>query len=76
MNNSITKNNENFHSGYVAENGVPVEDNMWEASKFQEWIKERSGEDLWTEKILPRMKEIAKYSIMCAQDMVEHRKNR
>ncbi|GMI14007.1 hypothetical protein TrVE_jg7440 [Triparma verrucosa] len=75
VNNSITKNNDKFHDGYVAENGVKVEDNMWPASTFSDWIHSETGEDLWSTKILPRMKEIAKYSIMCAQDMVEHRKN-
>ena len=75
VNNSISSKNKKFHEGYSAENGVEVVDNMWPASTFQSWIIHQTGEDKWSSRILPRMKQIAKYAIMCAQDMVEHRKN-
>ena len=76
VNNSITSKNKKFHKAYSAENGVEVVDNMWPAETFKEWIEHKTGENKWDETIKPRMKEIAKYAIMCAQDMVEHRKNR
>jgi len=75
VNNSISCKNKKFHEGYSAENGVEVVDNMWPAETFKEWIVHKTGEDRWEESIKPRMKDIAKYAVMCAQDMVEHRKN-
>ena len=33
------------------------------------------GQDYMNEKIRPRMKDIAKWSLMCASDMIDHRKN-
>jgi tubulin monoglycylase TTLL3/8 len=75
VNNSITSKNKKFHKAYSAENGVEVVDNMWPAETFKEWIEHKTGENKWEETIKPRMKEIAKHAVMCAQDMVEHRKN-
>jgi tubulin monoglycylase TTLL3/8 len=77
VNNSITgkaKGNKEFKP-YKAENGVEVDDNMWTAAQFEKWIVDQTGEDKFEASIKPRMREIVKHALMCAQDMVEHRKN-
>ena len=75
VNNSIGKNSENFTKKVFAENGESVEGYMWSQQQFKEYINFKSGEDLMTTRIHPRMKEIAKWSLMCASEMIEHRKN-
>lgn len=39
------------------------------------YFVDTAGYDVMRNKIHPRMKEIAKWSLMCASDMIEHRKN-
>ncbi len=48
---------------------------MWPMENFRKHILFRSGEDLLISKIQPRMKDIAKWSLMCASEMIEHRSN-
>lgn len=75
VNNSISKNSEMFHKVVTAENGETIEGFMWDQSQFQDYVQYRTGQDLMTTKIQPRMKEIAKWSLMCASECIEHRKN-
>jgi len=76
VNNSITKNSENFSKGFIAENGEKVEGFMWSYDQFSDYVKYRSGgEDVMKNKIHPRMQDIAKWSLMCGAESIEHRKN-
>lgn len=77
VNQSVNKNNISkkglvFH----AENGEEVNGFMWDTEAFKKYLAFRNdGADIWTEKMQPRMKEIAKMTLGCAVDMIEHRKN-
>ena len=42
---------------------------------LKDHIEAIHGKDYMNEKIRPRMKDIAKWSLMCASDMIDHRKN-
>jgi len=75
VNNSIGKNSDNFNKTVTVENGETIEGYMWSFDSFKKYIQEKAGSDLVTSKIQPRMKEIAKWSLMCASEMIEHRKN-
>jgi hypothetical protein len=75
VNNSIGKNSENFNKPIKAENGTDIVGYMMNYKDFSEYIKWKSGRDLVTSKIKPHMKNIAKWSLMCAVDAIEHRKN-
>jgi hypothetical protein len=80
VNNSIGKNSENFHKIIVSENNVNIDGYMWSFADFGnylKWATKQSGkeEDILLHKIQPRMKEIAIYTLMCASEMIEHRKN-
>jgi hypothetical protein len=75
VNNSIGKNSENFDKVVTAENNETIEGYMWSYESFRNYIKETSGHDHVINKITPRMKEITKWSLMCASEMIEHRKN-
>ena len=48
---------------------------MWGCDTLGNHLKTMHGQDYMNEKIRPRMKEIAKWSLMCASDMIDHRKN-
>ena len=51
---------------------------MWSHEQISDWIKnnpQSGGRDLMRDKIQPRMKEIAKWSLMCASECIEHRAN-
>lgn len=76
VNNSIGKNSENFNKVVVAENGQPIEGYMWDFDTFGNYLKWKNPnqEDILRKKIQPRMKEIAIYALMCASEMIEHRK--
>jgi hypothetical protein len=68
-NNSIQKEQDNFES---------VKDkSMWDLEAFRAHLaaSHPNGDDLWTNKILPQMQNISKWALMCAQDMLENRKN-
>jgi len=75
VNNSIGKNSDNFNKVVTAENGETIEGFMWGCESFRRFVKEKSGYDAFKEKIQPRMKDIAKWSLMCASECIEHRKN-
>ena len=49
-------------------------ENMWHSDTFRDYLKEKEGYDIWTEKILPKIKDVALWSISSAQDMIENRK--
>eukprot|EP01033_Poteriospumella_lacustris_P014289 gene14290-10213_t len=77
VNNSIGKNSEHFHKVVTAENGVAIEGYMWSFQDFSAYIAGRhgGGRDIVKEKIQPRMKDIAKWALMCGSEAIEHRKN-
>ncbi len=76
VNNSIGKNSENFNKPIYAENGDKIEGFMLQQENFKNLIMHKTGgKDYMTEKIHPRMKDIAKWALMCASEMIEHRKN-
>ena len=75
VNNSIGKNSENFGKAATAEDGQEIEGFMWSCEMLSNYLKSMHGADYMNEKIRPRMKEIAKWSLMCASEMIEHRKN-
>ena len=75
VNNSISKNSEAFHKKVTAENGEEIEGFMWSHDQFSSYIQHRSGKDLMASKIQPRMRDIARWSLMCASECIEHRKN-
>eukprot|EP01038_Epipyxis_sp_PR26KG_P012342 gene12342-16553_t len=86
VNNSIGKNSENFTKKIIAENDEEIDGYMWSFDSFRRYVsfihsKRKEGaagkeeEDLVLTKIQPRMKDIAKWSLMCASEMIEHRKN-
>ena len=71
VNNSIGKNSENFNKIVTAEDGQTIDGYMWSYEEFSNYIKYRAnGEDLVDSKIRPRMQEIAKWSLMCASEMI------
>lgn len=76
VNNSIGKNSENFHKSFEAENGTTINGYMMGYSDFNDYITWKSGNpNLVKEQIKTKMKNIAKWSLMCAVDAIEHRKN-
>lgn len=75
VNNSIGKESENFNRIITAENGAAIEGYMMSFEQFTDYCKFASGRDMMAERIYPRMKEIVKWSLMCAVDAIEHRKN-
>lgn len=76
VNNSIGKNSENFNRLVTAENGVPIEGYMWSYDDFSAFVAgKNNGRNIVKEKIQPRMKEIAKWALMCGSESIEHRKN-
>jgi len=75
VNNSIGKYSKQYNQKLVAEDGKEIESCMWSSEDFKEYCKTVAGEDHFTNKIQPRMKEIAIWSLMAVQDLIEHRKN-
>jgi len=68
-NNSIGKYSEHFDNS-------EIEGNMWTCDEFQQHLKKKhGGQDVFTDSIKPRMKQIVTWSLECVQDMVENRKN-
>ncbi|KAM4676051.1 protein monoglycylase TTLL8-like [Discoglossus pictus] len=49
--------------------------NMWESSKFCEYLKRKGSKDVWDGMIYPSMKKAIIYTMKMAQDNVEPRKN-
>ncbi|CAM9125305.1 unnamed protein product, partial [Ectocarpus fasciculatus] len=77
VNQSVNKNNSDKKGHVVcAENGEEINGFMWSCEQFKKYLAfKNGGVDIWTEKMQPRMKEIAKVTLGCAVDMIEHRKN-
>ncbi|CAM9524094.1 unnamed protein product, partial [Discosporangium mesarthrocarpum] len=75
VNNSICKKSESFGTVAKTENGYEVHEHMWSCDTFAAYLSDVAGKDTWKGKLQPRMKQIALWSLMCAQDIVEHRKN-
>ena len=75
VNNSIGKNSEHFGKTAESEDGQIIEGYMWSDSMLRDHLKAVHGSDYMNEKIRPRMKDIAKWSLMCASDNIDHRKN-
>ena len=67
-NNSITKNSNNFYFNEIREC-------MWHSEELQEYLRKTFGHDIWTEKVLPKMKKIIIHSLECVQEIIENRKN-
>lgn len=75
VNNSVSKNSEEYKRKIVAENGENITGFMWSHEQISGWIEHQTQRDLMEEKIKPRMMDIAKWSLMCASECIEHRKN-
>jgi tubulin monoglycylase TTLL3/8 len=76
VNNSIGKHSETFAQIVNEEvTGQPIEGFMWDCHTFGEYIVATTGQDLFWGKIQPRMKKMAAWALMCAVDMVQHRKS-
>jgi len=75
VNNSISKQNERFHIPIQVPDGDNIEGFMWSQESFGNWLHASTGRDMMKDKIQPRMKEIAQWSLMCASECIEHRKN-
>jgi len=74
VNNSIGKTHESFGKTFDTEDGGVVEGYMMGMSQFGKFLKHTTGEEQIPQ-LQERMKEIAKCSLMCASEMIEHRKN-
>ena len=66
-NNSVVKHSEKFDE-------TEIEGSMWHSEEFAEFLIEQYGEDHWESSIKPKIKNIVKWSLESAQDMIEHRK--
>jgi Tubulin-tyrosine ligase family len=75
VNNSIGKTSEKFGRVSVAENGVQILQHMWNVSAFDKYLTDIGQPGAWCNSIKPTMKDIVKWSLMCGQEAVEHRKN-
>lgn len=67
-NNSVVKHSDKFYE-------TEIEGSMWHSEEFAEYLLEQRGVNAWEESIKPRIKDIVKWSLEAAQDMIEHRKN-
>ena len=67
-NNSIVKHSDKFYD-------TEIEGSMWHSEEFAEYLLEQTGRNYWEETIKPRIKDIVRWSLESAQDMIEHRKN-
>lgn len=75
VNNSISKKNERFHIPLQVPGCDDIEGFMWSFDSFSSFLQKSTGRDMMKDKIQPRMKDIAKWSLMCASECIEHRKN-
>ena len=75
VNNSVSKNSEEYKRKIPTENGDFITGFMWSHDQMSGWVEHQTGRDLMHEKIKPRMMDIAKWSLMCASECIEHRKN-
>ncbi|CAM9140398.1 unnamed protein product [Ectocarpus fasciculatus] len=74
VNNSICKKSDNFGKVSVTDNGIEVHEHMWSNEVFTAYVDEVAGEGCWKKRMQPRMEQIVTWSLLCAQDLVEHRK--
>ncbi|CAN0387916.1 unnamed protein product, partial [Ectocarpus sp. 13 AM-2016] len=58
----------------VTDNGIEVHEHMWSNEVFTAYVDEVAGEGCWRKRMQPRMEQIVTWSLLCAQDLVEHRK--
>eukprot|EP00960_Hanusia_phi_P025130 738963-Hanusia_phi.AAC.1 len=65
-NNSIQKEGDNFEQ--------IKNSSMWDLQSFKSFLSSHDQQAAWEDKILPQMKRISKWALMCAQDMLENRK--
>ena len=49
------------------DNGVEVHEHMWSNEVFTAYVDEVAGEGCWRKKMQPRMEQIVKWSLLCAQ---------
>lgn len=49
-------------------------ENLWHSDTFRDYLHEKEGYDVWTEKVKPMIKDVTLWSISSAQDMIENRK--
>ena len=75
VNNSISKTNDRFHIPIKVPQGDDIQGFMWSQESLGNWLQNTTGKNLMLSKIQPRMKEIAQWSLMCASECIEHRKN-
>jgi len=75
VNNSIGKDNENFHKAIKADNGEDIKEFMWSDQNFTDYVRHATKSDQTIVNIKNRMKDIAIWSLMCGADAIEHRKN-
>jgi Tubulin-tyrosine ligase family len=75
VNNSIGKTSEKFGRVSVAQNGVQILQHMWNVSTFDQYLTDIGQPGAWSNSIKPTMKDIVKWSLLCGQEAVEHRKN-
>ncbi|CEM06450.1 unnamed protein product [Vitrella brassicaformis CCMP3155] len=66
-NNSVVKYADSF--------GEVIDGCMWTSEQYSAFLKEQYGEDVWDSHFQARLKRIVYWSLTCAQDMVENRKN-
>jgi tubulin monoglycylase TTLL3/8 len=70
-NNSVQKHADVEDDSYI-------EGNMWTAQAMQDHLQEAFpdlGSDPWESYVIPQVKKVVQYALMCAQDSVENRKN-
>ncbi|CAN0493395.1 unnamed protein product, partial [Scytosiphon promiscuus] len=51
----------------TTDNGFEVHEHMWPNEVFTAYVDEVAGEGCWRKKMQPRMEEIVKWSLLCAQ---------
>ena len=66
-NNSVVKHSEKFDE-------TEIEGSMWHCEEFAEYLIEKHGANYWESSIKPQIKNIVRWSLESAQDMIEHRK--
>lgn len=67
-NNSIAKNSKQFINSKIEGNMISCED-------FQIFLKEKYGNDVWSNVLKEKIKHLVIWSLESAQDIVENRKN-
>mmetsp|Transcript_6662 Transcript_6662/g.11767 ORF Transcript_6662/g.11767 Transcript_6662/m.11767 type:complete len:805 (+) Transcript_6662:5468-7882(+) len=67
-NNSISKASKKFEA-------ADIEGCMWHCEDFADYLEEQYGRDVWGETLRPKIQEIIKNCLECAQDMLGTRKN-